>query len=181
LGSLQTVVFSSNMTTVPLRTGRIGILSCRSWKRPFKPILQYCASQIRLIVQSFSDLLFDILECHYARMNGVLAMQQEQKYKRHRPETTLLYQLVEQYYPEFTTNLAEQGKYLPKYVEREFVDFLRCGRLEHGFLRVVCGDCKHEKLVAFSCKRRGFCPSCAARSEKPWVGTTFIRIKAPSR
>jgi ribosomal protein S27E len=93
----------------------------------------------------------------------VLAQQQSEKYKRHRPETTLLYQLVERYYPDFIANLAEQGKYLPKYVEREFDEFLRCGRLEHGFLRVVCGDCKHEKLVAFSCKRRGFCPSCGAR------------------
>ncbi len=93
----------------------------------------------------------------------MLALQQPEKYKRHHPKTTLLYQLVERYYPEFTTNLAEQGKYLPKYVEREFDEFLRCGRLEYGFLRVVCGDCKHEKLVAFSCKRRGFCPSCGAR------------------
>ena len=24
-------------------------------------------------------------------------------------------------------------------------------------------DCCHDKLVAFSCKRRGFCPSCGAR------------------
>tara|TARA_A200000159_G_scaffold118992_1_gene112888 strand:+ start:712 stop:2097 length:1386 start_codon:yes stop_codon:yes gene_type:complete len=93
----------------------------------------------------------------------VLALQQSETYKRHRPETTLLYQLVERYYPDFTANLADQGKYLPKYVEREFDEFLRCGRLEHGFLRVVCNDCKHEKLVAFSCKRRGFCPSCGAR------------------
>lgn len=93
----------------------------------------------------------------------MLAKQQSETYKRHRPETTLLYQLVERYYPDFTANLADQSKYLPKYVEREFNEFLRCGRLEHGFLRVVCGDCKHEKLVAFSCKRRGFCPSCGAR------------------
>ena len=93
----------------------------------------------------------------------MLALQQSKTYKRHRPETTLLYQLIERYYPDFIVNLADQGKYLPKYVEREFDEFLRCGRLEHGFLRVVCGDCKHEKLVAFSCKRRGFCPSCGAR------------------
>ena len=33
----------------------------------------------------------------------------------------------------------------------------------HGFLRLRCGDCGHDKLVAFSCKRRGFCPSCGAR------------------
>ena len=31
------------------------------------------------------------------------------------------------------------------------------------FLRVRCESCHHEKLVAFSCKRRGFCPSCGAR------------------
>lgn len=93
----------------------------------------------------------------------MLARQQSETYKRHRPEITLLYQLVERYYPDFIDNLAQQGRCLPNYVEREFDEFLRCGRLEHGFLRVVCGDCKNEKLVAFSCKRRGFCPSCGAR------------------
>jgi ribosomal protein S27E len=163
-GLFPAVEFVLEMTAMPSRSGHLGIFSCRSWKRTFTVKLQYPPpKKIRLIVQSFSDLLFDILECHYSRMKDVLAIQQEQKYKRHRPETTLLYQLVERYYPEFTTNLAEQGKYLPKYVEREFDEFLRCGRLEYGFLRVVCGDCKHEKLVAFSCKRHGFCPSCGAR------------------
>jgi len=55
------------------------------------------------------------------------------------------------------------GRYLPDYVAREFEAYLKCGRLEHGFLRVRCESCHHEKLVAFSCKRRGFCPSCGAR------------------
>lgn len=48
-------------------------------------------------------------------------------------------------------------------MQREFEDYLRCGRLEHGFLRVHCDTCHAEHLVAFSCKRRGFCPSCGAR------------------
>lgn len=82
---------------------------------------------------------------------------------RHRPEQTLLYQLVERYYPEFARLMAQQGSPLPRYVAREFDDYLKCGRLEHGFLRVRCESCCHEKLVAFSCKRRGFCPSCGAR------------------
>jgi len=43
------------------------------------------------------------------------------------------------------------------------MDYLKCGRLEHGFLRVQCDTCHAEHLVAFSCKRRGFCPSCGAR------------------
>jgi hypothetical protein len=45
----------------------------------------------------------------------------------------------------------------------EFDAFLECGILAHGFLRLRCGDCGHDKLLAFSCKRRGFCPSCGAR------------------
>jgi ribosomal protein S27E len=84
-------------------------------------------------------------------------------YERHRPEQTLLYQLIHRYYPEFEALMAAQDRPLPAYVCQEFEDYLRCGRLEHGFLRVRCEACKHEKLVAFSCKRRGFCPSCGAR------------------
>jgi len=48
-------------------------------------------------------------------------------------------------------------------VQQEFAAYLTCGRLEHGFLRVRCTQCHAERLVAFSCKRRGFCPSCGAR------------------
>jgi len=46
--------------------------------------------------------------------------------------------------------------------QAEFEAFLECGILAHGFLRLRCGDCGHDKLVAFSGKRRGFCPSCGA-------------------
>lgn len=84
-------------------------------------------------------------------------------YQRHRPEQTLLYRIVDEYYPAFTAHLAEPGSELPGYVQREFEDYLKCGRLEHGFLRVRCESCHAEHLVAFSCKRRGFCPSCGAR------------------
>ena len=59
--------------------------------------------------------------------------------------------------------LAQQGKSLPDHVHREFEAYLKCGRLEHGFLRFRCDKCHFERLVAFSCKRRGFCPSCGAR------------------
>ena len=84
-------------------------------------------------------------------------------YVRHRPETTLLYQVIREYWPEFQAELASQDKYLPAYVTQEFEAYLKCGRLEHGFLRVKCETCHAEKLLAFSCKRRGFCPSCGAR------------------
>ncbi len=84
-------------------------------------------------------------------------------YERHRPEQTLLYQIVERHYPDFLVAMEAQDRALPGYVQNECEALLECGRLEHGFLRVGCEDCKHAHLVAFSCKRRGFCPSCGAR------------------
>jgi len=60
--------------------------------------------------------------------------------------------------------MAAQGSPLPGYVAREFEDYLKYGSLEHGFLRVRYASCRHEKLVVFSCKRRGFSPSCGART-----------------
>ncbi len=84
-------------------------------------------------------------------------------YERHRPEQSLLYQIVERHYPDFLSAMQAQDRPLPGYVQEEFEAFLRCGRLENGFLRVRCEDCKHEHLLGFSCKRRGFCPSCGAR------------------
>jgi len=57
-------------------------------------------------------------------------------YVRHRPETTLLYQVIQEYWPEFQAELASQGKHLPAYITQEFDEFLKCGRLEHGLPRV---------------------------------------------
>jgi hypothetical protein len=46
--------------------------------------------------------------------------------------------------------LASQGKFLPTYITKEFEEYLKCGRLKHGFLRVRCDTCHDEKLVAFN-------------------------------
>jgi len=75
----------------------------------------------------------------------------------------LRYALVQAHYPDFIARLAAQDRSLPTYVREEFEAFLRCGVLEHGFLRVVCEHCHAERLLALSCKKRGFCPSCGAR------------------
>jgi putative transposase len=59
-------------------------------------------------------------------------------YGRHRPERTLLYQLVEQHYPAFRELRAAADRPLPDFVQQEFDAYLKCGRLEEGFLRVRC-------------------------------------------
>ncbi|MBK7962742.1 MAG: transposase zinc-binding domain-containing protein [Bdellovibrionales bacterium] len=62
-----------------------------------------------------------------------------------------------------TQVLRDTGYPLPSFVIKECEEYLRFGVLAHGFLRLKCEDCDHEHLVAFSCKRRGFCPSCGGR------------------
>jgi hypothetical protein len=85
-------------------------------------------------------------------------------YDRHGPEQTTLCRLVQQHAATFFAQAEDAaGADLPQFVKDEFDAFLECGILAHGFLRLHCADCGHDKLVAFSCKRRGFCPSCGAR------------------
>ncbi len=94
-------------------------------------------------------------------------------YERHRPEQTLLYQLVNEYYPQFIEQLTLQGKTLPNHVQQEFDAYLKCGRLEHGFLRVRCESCHFERLVAFSVRNAAFAPAVARgawpRAQPCWL------------
>ena len=62
-------------------------------------------------------------------------------YARHRPEATLLYRLVERHYPAFRELRAAAGRPLRGCVEAEFDSYLKCGRLEEGFLRLRCEQC----------------------------------------
>lgn len=84
-------------------------------------------------------------------------------YRGRDPELTFLYQVVRENWLTFQAHTEALGKTLPLYVENEFEALLKCGVLAHGFVRLKCENCRHEKLVAFSCKKRGFCPSCAGR------------------
>ncbi len=85
-------------------------------------------------------------------------------YSRHRPEETTLYKIIQNNWLSFREQVERDTGYpLPDFVVKEFEGYLRCGILAHGFLRAQCESCHAEHLVAFSCKRRGFCPSCGAR------------------
>ena len=79
---------------------------------------------------------------------------------------------------------------MPAYAQREFYDYLQCGILAYGFLRLGCDTCQQELLLPFSCKRRGFCPSCACLRMAqtaahlvecviPWVPTRQWVVSVP--
>ena len=86
-------------------------------------------------------------------------------YIRRRPEDTVLHRVVREHLETFLAEarLRGDGEGLPRFVERELREFLTCGVLAEGFARFRCTDCEREILVAFSCKGRGFCPSCCGR------------------
>ena len=84
-------------------------------------------------------------------------------YRARDPTESLLYRVVRDHFLEFLRAREVEGRFLPAYVKREFASFIECGVLANGFMRLKCGSCRHEKLVAFSCKRRGFCSSCGTR------------------
>ena len=69
------------------------------------------------------------------------------RYERHRPEATLLYELVAQHYPDFIETLEREGRSLPSHVQQEFDAYLKCGRLEYGFLRVALGATDPQEAV----------------------------------
>jgi len=86
-------------------------------------------------------------------------------YRPRDPERGVLHAVVRAHLDTFLREAAHRGDAagLPRFVEREFRQFLTCGVLAHGFARLRCDTCALERLVPFSCKGRGFCPSCGGR------------------
>jgi hypothetical protein len=84
-------------------------------------------------------------------------------YAPRRPEHCALRQILAQNLAKTRAELAEEDVYLPRFVWRELEAIIDCGVVDRGFVRVVCGTCKHERLVGFSCKGRAVCSSCVGR------------------
>ena len=82
--------------------------------------------------------------------------------RRRDVEATVLHQVVRENLATLRLQCAEAGG-LPRCVERDFERYLECGVLARGFTRLACRLCGEERLVPFSCKSRGVCPSCNAR------------------
>jgi hypothetical protein len=113
-------------------------------------------------------------------------------YEPRDPSSKVLYKVIAAHLEIFLASLDadSDAKGLLAYVQREFYAYLQCGILAHGFLRMGCDTCKKEVLLAFSCKRRGFCPSCAGRRMAqtaahlvecviPWVPTWQWVVSVP--
>jgi hypothetical protein len=104
-------------------------------------------------------------------------------YLSHRPETTPLYGVVRRHLETWLAEARARGRALPRFVERELRDFLDCGVPANGFLRLHCDGCGLDHVVPFSCKGRGFCPSCGGRHMADTAAHLVDRVlpRAPVR
>jgi Putative transposase/Transposase zinc-binding domain len=111
-------------------------------------------------------------------------------YTRRSPEETLLYQTIQHHMNSFFAQCDQMDKAVPVFVKKEFTDYLRCGILANGFARIYCQECRFDRLVAFSCKKRGFCMSCIAKRNNetaahlvdsviPWIPTRQWVLSLP--
>ncbi|MBC8421353.1 MAG: transposase [Actinobacteria bacterium] len=116
---------------------------------------------------------------------GVLSRNTKQ-YRRRKPQHTPYYQCIEDHYEQFKRsydrNFSKKYGYLRSHIEKVIFQYLDCGILHNGFARIRC-ECGHEKLLAFSCKRRHFCPSCHAKRVLEfgeWLCSNILK-KVPHR
>jgi len=88
-------------------------------------------------------------------------------YRPRDPRATPLYRLVEACYEEVEGQWEErfEGRcgFWRGFVDEQVRRYLDCGLFESGFARGRCPGCRAEYLLAFSCKTRDLCPSCAAK------------------
>ena len=86
---------------------------------------------------------------------------------RREPTESVLYRLVYELHDELQwcweeRFQSEHGCFRAE-VEEAFRAYLSCGIVRHGCAMAKCECCGHTELIAFSCKRRGLCPSCDAK------------------
>jgi len=84
-------------------------------------------------------------------------------YTPRRSQETVLYGVLQEHLETFIERAESDGRELPAFVKKELRAFLECGVIELGFARLECSGCRYNRLLPFSCKGRGFCPSCCGR------------------
>jgi ribosomal protein S27E len=93
-------------------------------------------------------------------------------YRQHHPEHTVFYRVFFYYFElflrEYENRFEKQYGYFRPVIQDVVEKYLDCGNPMGGFARVQCPDCGEERLLMFSCKTRGFCPSCHAKRREEW-------------
>jgi ribosomal protein S27E len=93
-------------------------------------------------------------------------------YRPRHPERTVLYRVLFHYFDRFLTEyescFEKEYGFLRPIIKEVVERYLDCGNPRCGFARIRCPSCGEERLLMFSCRSRGFCPSCHAKRLEEW-------------
>ena len=108
-------------------------------------------------------------------------------YRPRSPRTSPLWQCARRHAAELRASSRASGQ-LRGAVEQQVIErFIACGDPHEGFARIYCDTCRHEFLLAYSCKTRYFSPELPpetrapvqrmGRAERPRArGTPAVRV-----
>jgi ribosomal protein S27E len=84
----------------------------------------------------------------------------------------VLYRVLFHYFDQFLAEYEERFErdygFLRPIIKEVVERYLDCGNPRCGFARIRCPDCGEERLLYFSCRSRGFCPSCHSKRREEW-------------
>jgi hypothetical protein len=83
--------------------------------------------------------------------------------QRREPEVGVLFRSVQAEWNTFVQRAEAGERVVPRSCRREVEGSCAAGSSGSALARVHCDACKQHCVVAFSCKGRGFCPSCGTR------------------
>jgi ribosomal protein S27E len=93
-------------------------------------------------------------------------------YRPRHPERTVLYRVLfhyfERFLAEYENRFEKESGFLRPIIKEVVERYLDCGNPRCGFARIRCPDCGEERFVIFSCRTRGFCPSCHSKRLEEW-------------
>jgi len=93
-------------------------------------------------------------------------------YRPRHPERTLLYRVFfhyfDQFLQEYENRFEKEYGYFRLIIKKVVECSLEWGNPKCGFARISFPNCHAERLLMFSCRIRGFCPSCHAKWLEEW-------------
>lgn len=88
------------------------------------------------------------------------------RYRARNAQASPLYRIVQDHLEEYLVRPRDPSDRRPgpnPLIEKSLRSFLECGIHRFGVIRYRCKECGNDLFVAYSCKRRGVCPSCDSK------------------
>ena len=80
----------------------------------------------------------------------------------------MLFHYFDRFLSEYESRFEKEYGYLRPIIKEVVEHYLDCGNPRCGFARIRCPSCGEERLLMFSCRTRGFCPSCHSKRLEEW-------------